>query len=876
MKLSTPFIVWALAATVCLANDTTTDGTTKSLRSRKRVGRHLTFSYLVNHLEPKSRAEIGADDEPIVGEVFRESSKGKRGGGNGKRNGNGNGRNNGKGNGNGNGNKNRNNRNGNGNNSNNRNNGGKGNGKGSKGQGGTGGKNDSKNDNKSIGTCRQICHESNSPREPVCDATSVMQWNEIASDNCCCDKGVSYLKVQFSTFYFEDQGLGGTFTIDTSSAATNNPTTVNESYDSPVDASREFNPEITAATDIATTTATTTTTDSATGDSTITAVSYMKARHRQKEKKRQDEIEKANNQNEVIKRQWEIEHDGDNGASTENIRIVDCSDECLRDPLAGVACSSVSVIQDSVVDGSLICFLQVDLATNQPLFDAELPSSLKIVFESDAQEKFVAEIHTDCHEPLVFPWASMALPEGMATIPYPINIDQEQAGLNFPVFIYQGGISTGFYEAARNDPTNEAGYQLDLAQCGCDCSQTFPPTWPPTTIDQDKAGTDTFSPTSDWSCPPSSLPARDDPNMPSAGNPRQLTPSPTVAPTSAESNARTNAQVEPTGTVPDPDVSTMPPTILFEVPSPTLPLAPTAPPSKLPTSLPTASPTQLPTQLPTKAPTFLPTTAPSNPPTSAPIRVPQPTTPASSKEDASPTSLPTCTDSPDGHMGGHMPSDQIGEGQEANTCSLDGAKSICKFRRVFCFSCWFSFRRERLCSWQEYVLSWCVAQNCFLRFQLLSPFFVPKTDDYICTISNFSNFCAMVNRAELQELFDGIDGITQYITLFAPTNRGCKLRGLGINDINSMDKNLLKHIVMTHATAGSIRAEQLQCGTQYPTLEGTFSVHATKCFVDTHAKAQYGFFNDEDEYPMILAPNNLELCNGLIQPVNHMIRVINF
>jgi hypothetical protein len=167
--------------------------------------------------------------------------------------------------------------------------------------------------------------------------------------------------------------------------------------------------------------------------------------------------------------------------------------------------------------------------------------------------------------------------------------------------------------------------------------------------------------------------------------------------------------------------------------------------------------------------------------------------------------------------------------------------------------------------------------NCFLRLQLLSPLvFLPKTDDYLCSVNNFSNFCAMVNRAGLQDMFGGIDGTTQFITLFAPTNKGCKIGGLNVNDINSMDKDLLKDIVMTHATAGSVLAEQLQCGAQLSTLEGTFSVHSTKCFLDTHAKAQYGFFNVEDEYPMILSPNDLELCNGLIQPVNNMIRVINF
>jgi len=134
----------------------------------------------------------------------------------------------------------------------------------------------------------------------------------------------------------------------------------------------------------------------------------------------------------------------------------------------------------------------------------------------------------------------------------------------------------------------------------------------------------------------------------------------------------------------------------------------------------------------------------------------------------------------------------------------------------------------------------------------------------------------MIQRAGLQDLFAGIDGTTQFMTLFAPTNKGCKSSGLSTAEIETMDPDLLEHIVKTHATAGKIFAGNLQCGAELPTLEGTFSVHSTKCYTTTHAKAQYGFFNEEDQYPMILSPNDLELCNGLIQPVNNMIRVINF
>ena len=134
----------------------------------------------------------------------------------------------------------------------------------------------------------------------------------------------------------------------------------------------------------------------------------------------------------------------------------------------------------------------------------------------------------------------------------------------------------------------------------------------------------------------------------------------------------------------------------------------------------------------------------------------------------------------------------------------------------------------------------------------------------------------MIRRAGLETLYSGIDGTTQYMTVFAPTNSGCRSSGLGLKKIQSMDIDLAKHIVKTHATEGSHLAEELQCGSDLPTLDGTFSAHSTMCFKESHAKAQYGFFNDEGDYPMILSPNDLKLCNGYIQPVNKMIRVINF
>ena len=134
----------------------------------------------------------------------------------------------------------------------------------------------------------------------------------------------------------------------------------------------------------------------------------------------------------------------------------------------------------------------------------------------------------------------------------------------------------------------------------------------------------------------------------------------------------------------------------------------------------------------------------------------------------------------------------------------------------------------------------------------------------------------MVERAGLVELLDGIGDNNYLITMFVPTNRGTKSSGLNLEQIDATDIELLKHIVLTHGTAGKIEAQDLQCSAELPTLEGTYSVHSTKCFATTHAKAQVGFFNTDENYPMVLSPNNIELCNGFVQPVNNMLRVINF
>lgn len=860
MKFSSSFIVWALATTMCLAENTATGSSRRraARKNRKRRGRDLSgISYLVNHDvldqndEVESRASIAFGDEPIIGVYFQpiyadsnfngvvgdaavdlagtyapteEDSlpmtdepstpikNTKAGeipdsldrdfvGGDGtgirkrkhktvvvkrvKKGGRGNG-------------------------------GGKG--KGTKGGGGFG--------NRGGSECRQICQDvpfsTTSTRAPVCMAGSVMEWMNNPADSCCCTGGVSYLKLQFSTLFYTNAALAGSFYIDTATVA------------SAID--REVENVAAAAT-------------AAEADTGAGTGAGAKKRRGKKQGR--------------LGRQGRIE------GTAEDIRIVDCNDECLQYPLAGYPCTSATEIQDFVEDGSEICFLQIDPVTGAPRFDWKFPSILNVIFESTVQEVFTASIDTSCGVPAVFPWAATAFPAGETPMSSPMNIENGQvSGYNYPIFMFTGGMSTGSYRSAVNNPNKEAGYQLGLEECGCDCS-AYPPTESPTAY----GATNTLPPTIDFSCEPTE-PGGD--RMRDAdGYVSQTEERPSDSPSeppSASASAGPTVRFQLATPTPLPtDRPTVPPT-----PSPTN--LPTPPPTGVPTNPPTPSPTDAPTFPPTSIPTNRPTT---NPPTPWPTREPTsiPTTPptpiptalptvkasdvpselptvvvAAAVDSESPSQIPTCTDAPDGSMD-H--SSVVRDAVLPNTCSRSGAKSICKF---FCFV--------------STPVSDSVAHS-FLT--IVMAFLFIQTDDYICSVNNFSNFCLIIQRAGLVELMSGIDGSSiQFMTLFAPTNSGCNSGGLNPAKINAMDPELLRHIVMTHATEGMVSAESLQCGAQLPTLEGTFSVHATKCFATNHAKAQYGFFNDEENYPMILSPNDLELCNGYIQPVNNMVRVINF
>jgi len=1093
------------------ADDVKTSKSEDGLEVRRRK---LIFSPLVNHdLAPgvRGRADFAANSEPMLGKVFLRGTEGSDGSKGGSKGGsNGGGRMNGRMNGNTKG------------------------GKGTKGNGGGAGGQNAPDKKINTGQCSDICGQPGGP--PLqCDVNSALQWQDLSAASCCCSDGASTLKLQLSdVYYFRSNSLGGLFSLESGAESV-------EPSDSPSAVATAV--EVTA-------------TSARRGN-----LKGRGARHLQ---------------------------DSDSPATT--LRIIACDDICLRNPLSGDRCSTAVDFKNMTL-GSTVCFAQVDVE-GFPRFDEPLPSTITFSFEANDEERYFNDINTSCENPLVFPWASMALASSEQTepVPNPINslVMQE---INLPIFVYQGGISVGSYRAAMNDRSNEAGFQLDPASCGCDCEAFSTPTFFPTTFvscdptDTPGSNRDSVTPeenndpdgdveidnfvrndpdgvdpneerSSDPEDPidtdpdpiepeenplpenPVEIPTPTDPNAnpapnsdtdsnepsddmsppvpvetdgprtaapigPTGAEVRPPTPSPTVIGQPTESptprltvvdnldeaplppNDPANALpptdstiAEPPTSEPpttehpttkspscdpitdpndhfgtdsdrdvDPDTSVGPPdrmpdtdigndinvgidedvgtdpvdpiddpgtsidvNVVDQIPLPDdipddvpdtgndtteavvdpiplpedipdigtditpdtgsenvvdpIPLPEDIPdigtditpdtgsenvvdPIPLPEDIPDSGtdttpdtesanvvdPIPLPDDIPdtdtditpevgvetpivlitpdpdpvdhvidpesditiilpdpdapdpvdhiidpgtstttpvtdliplpeeisntdtdndsvvstgapiatfppqssdtdtgddtstsgilpvTSAPTAIPTKAPSKTPTSVPTD--SPTTAPTSSPSSAPTDpqstaasgYPTCEDTTE-------------MAQEANTCGFDG---------------------------------------------------IPKSIyDYLCSVNNFSNFCLMIQRAGLRDLFSGVDGETQFMTLFAPTNSGCKGIGLTIENINSMDEDLLKHIVLTHATNGKVRAENLMCDGELPTLKGTFSVHTTKCYTAEHARAQYGFFNVEGQMPMILSPNNLELCNGLIQPVNNMIRVINY
>jgi hypothetical protein len=148
-------------------------------------------------------------------------------------------------------------------------------------------------------------------------------------------------------------------------------------------------------------------------------------------------------------------------------------------------------------------------------------------------------------------------------------------------------------------------------------------------------------------------------------------------------------------------------------------------------------------------------------------------------------------------------------------------------------------------------------------------------------MNNFSLFCLAVNKAGLATLLGGFDvqASDDIITVYAVTNDGMNSAGLTEVVIDrTMTAEILKEILLTHMQSGSITADSLICDDQQPTLLGdTYStmIHCPESANGISTKTISGFFNTKTNRATILSPKDIELCNGLIQPLDHLIMVVS-
>ncbi|KAL3942277.1 MAG: hypothetical protein SGARI_000317 [Bacillariaceae sp.] len=314
--------------------------------------------------------------------------------------------------------------------------------------------------------------------------------------------------------------------------------------------------------------------------------------------------------------------------STE-VRFVACDDECLLDPLAGIACDDTFDVMP-VENGTQVCFAVVDTTTNHVLFDEKMDTNLIIYgipYGDEDPGALMSVIHTSCSKPLVPPFAvGFHDPCG--------EFDEENGLLNLdyyfgsaPYLAFVDGISTGYYNSAMNsvgDGEDQDSYRnefdISFASCGCTCDGWItvdPIEYPTCTPD------DTESPVATPSASPSDSPVSSPSSSPSSSPLASPSASPSSSPLATPSASPSDSPVA----APSASPSSSPVASPSASPSP----SPVAVPSASPIASPSASPSALrsappsteksapPTQTPSAAPSAAPNATPSASPSDAPI-----------------------------------------------------------------------------------------------------------------------------------------------------------------------------------------------------------------------------------------------------------------
>lgn len=141
-------------------------------------------------------------------------------------------------------------------------------------------------------------------------------------------------------------------------------------------------------------------------------------------------------------------------------------------------------------------------------------------------------------------------------------------------------------------------------------------------------------------------------------------------------------------------------------------------------------------------------------------------------------------------------------------------------------------------------------------------------------MGNFSLVCSAIGKSNLNAIFGGISADT-ILTMYAPINEAMEKCGMNETMIDSINASKLRDFIKAHVTAGAIQYNDMVCGTQQSTLLGDASMTKIGCtYGNDSVKTISGFFNGQIK-PTILTPNNIDMCNGVVHPIDYCIMVLS-
>lgn len=136
--------------------------------------------------------------------------------------------------------------------------------------------------------------------------------------------------------------------------------------------------------------------------------------------------------------------DCDYKKSTNTVRFVSCSDECL-DPFVENECA-ISWDSVEVIARAEICFGVWDGASNRVNFGSKMPTNLNLFFVPQDSVAFPiqsAELHTSCSRPIYAPYAQPFTQNycNPSSVVEPLNLDELSTALSGFYLEFVDGVS---------------------------------------------------------------------------------------------------------------------------------------------------------------------------------------------------------------------------------------------------------------------------------------------------------------------------------------------------------------------------------------------------------------------------------------------------